>query len=170
MFQTKESFYDTFDEADKRGSELLVSTVYDESGEEIASFPGAVPYRFSRKYVDPHYIQDKTSTKPYLIRFSDVALVYAEAAGPNAQGYEMVNYIRNRAGLGDLIPGLSLEDFREAVWQERSWELMYEGNRMYDLRRFNRVNKLIDEAAALTDEQVAFYPLPQIEIDLNQSL
>lgn len=170
VFQTKESFYETFDEGDKRGNELLVSVVYDESGEEIASFPGAVPYRFSRKYVDPHYIQDKTSTKPYLIRFSDIALVYAEAAGPTAKGYEMINYIRNRAGLGDLIPGLSVEDFREAVWQERSWELMYEGNRMYDLRRFNRVNKLIEEAAGLTDEQVAFYPLPQIEIDLNQSL
>ncbi|WP_439490812.1 RagB/SusD family nutrient uptake outer membrane protein [Algoriphagus sp.] len=170
VFQTKESFYDTFDEADKRRNELLVSTVYDDSGEEIASFPGAIPYRFSRKYVDPHYIQDKTSTKPFLIRFSDVALIYAESAGPNAAAYELVNYIRNRAGLGDLAPGLSKEDFREAVWNERSWELMFEGNRMYDLRRFNRVNKLVDVAVGLTDEEVAFYPLPQIEIDLNQSL
>ncbi|EPR67618.1 RagB/SusD family nutrient uptake outer membrane protein [Cyclobacterium qasimii] len=170
VFQTKESFYETFDDSDKRGSELLISVVYDKSGEEIATYPGAIPYRFTRKYVDPHYIQDKTSTKPFLIRFSEVAMIYAEAAGPNAKAYEMINFIRNRAGLGDLIPGLSNEDFREAVWNERSWELMYEGNRMYDLRRFNRVNKLIDEAAELTDEQVAFYPLPQIEIDLNQAL
>lgn len=170
VFQTRDSFYDTFDPSDKRGSELLVDVVFDRAGNEIAAYPGAIPYRFTRKYVDPHYIQDKTSTKPFLLRYSDIALVYAEAVGPTEISYELINAIRNRAGLEDLTSGLSLEEFREAVWNERGWELMYEGNRLYDLRRFNRVNKMVDEASSLTDEQVAFYPLPQIELDLNRAI
>ncbi|MEQ8471373.1 MAG: RagB/SusD family nutrient uptake outer membrane protein [Marinoscillum sp.] len=170
VFQTKDSFYNSFDASDSRGQELLVDEVFDADGNSIATYPGAIPYRFSRKYVDPHFITDKTSTKPYLLRYSDIALVYAEAAGPTAESYGVVNYIRNRAGLGDLTPGFSLSEFREAVWQERSWELAYEGNRLYDLRRFNRVNDLVEEASGLSDEEVAFYPLPQIEIDLNQGL
>lgn len=170
VFQTKESFYNTFVEADQRGQLLLVDEVYDAEGNVIATYPGGFPYRFSRKYVDPKFITDKTSTKPFLIRFSDIALVYAEAVGPTAEAYELVNYIRNRAGLGELTPGLSLEDFREAMFEERSWELIFEGHRLYDLRRFNRVNELVEEAAGLSDEEVAYYPLPQVEIDLNQGL
>ncbi|RED95300.1 RagB/SusD family nutrient uptake outer membrane protein [Marinoscillum furvescens] len=171
VFQTKESFYNTFDGADLRGQVLLVDRVYDADGNEIASVDGGgIPYRFTRKYVDPHFINDKTSTKPFLLRYSDIALIYAEAAGPTAEAYALVNYIRNRAGLGELTTGLSVEDFREAVWQERSWELMFEGNRLYDLRRYNRVNDLVEEAAGLSDEEVAYYPLPQIELDLNQGL
>lgn len=171
VFQTKENFYNTFNENDLRGSLLLVDSVYDQSGTLVASYPdGGLPYRFTRKYVDPLFIGDKTSTRPFLIRYSDIALTYAEAAGPTAESYALVNYIRNRAGLGDLEAGLSVEDFREAVWQERSWELLYEGNRLYDLRRYNRVNDLVEEAASLTDEEVAHYPIPQVEVNLNEKL
>lgn len=170
VFQTLEAFYNTFDAVDARGQELLVDVVYNEDGTEAATYPGAIPYRFTRKYVDPDFIADKTSTKPFLLRFSDIALIYAEAAGPTAEAYSLVNTIRNRAGLGDLTPGLSLADFRESVINERAWELMYEGNRLYDLRRLNRVVDLVDEANGLTPEQAAFYPIPQRELDLNKGL
>jgi len=170
VFQTKESFYDTFEATDLRAQLLLVSEVFDSKGASIAKYPAKIPYRFSRKYVDPKYIGDKTSTKPFLIRYSDIALVYAEAVGPSTAGYAQVNAIRARAGLGELQPGLSITDFRKKVWQERSWELHYEGNRLHDLRRFNEVNKVVEEAAGLSSEQVTFYPIPQVEIDLNQAL
>ena len=170
VFQTKESFYNTFESTDLRAQLLLVSEVFDSKGASIAKYPAKIPYRFSRKYVDPNYIGDKTSTKPFLIRFSDIALVYAEAVGPTTAGYSKVNVIRKRAGLGDLQPGLSMTDFRKKVWLERSWELHYEGNRLHDLRRFNQVNKVVEEAAGLSSEQVTFYPIPQVEIDLNQAL
>ena len=170
VFQTKESFYDTFEATDLRAQLLLVSEVFDSKGASIAKYPAKIPYRFSRKYVDPKYIGDKTSTKPFLIRYSDIALVYAEAVGPTTEGYAQVNAIRTRAGLGDLQPGLSITDFRKKVWLERSWELHYEGNRLHDLRRFNEVNKVVEEAAGLSSEQVTFYPIPQVEIDLNQAL
>jgi len=119
VFQTKESFYNSFESTDLRAQLLLVSEVFDSKGASIAKYPAKIPYRFSRKYVDPKYIGDKTSTKPFLIRYSDIALVYAEAVGPTTAGYAQVNTIRARAGLGELQPGLSVSEFRRKVWQER---------------------------------------------------
>jgi hypothetical protein len=170
VFQTKTDFYNTFDGSDKRRTELMVTTTYNASGVVSAQYPGKIIYPFTRKYIDPNFIGDKTSTKPFLIRFSEVALTYAEAAGPTPESYALINQIRNRAGLGNLVPGLSANDFRLAVLNERAWELAFEGNRLYDLRRFNLVAQVVPEAAGITAEQASFYPIPQTEIDLNKGL
>jgi len=170
VFQTLTGFYNSFDNSDKRKTELFVTTTYNASGVVSAQYPGKIIYPFTRKYIDPNFIGDKTSTKPFLIRFSEVALTYAEAAGPTTAAYALVNQIRNRAGLGNLAPGLSPENFRLAVWNERAFELALEGNRLYDLRRFNKVSQVVPEAAGITAEQAAFYPIPQTEIDLNKGL
>lgn len=169
MFQATTAFYNTFAEADKRKTDLLITQVYNANGDVVGSLGGKVKYPFTRKYVDPQFVGQKSSAKPYLIRFSEVALIYAEAAGPSTEGYEWVNKIRNRAGLGDLAPGLPAADFRDAVVQERAWELAFEGQRLYDLRRKAMV---LDKdpraiAAGITEAQAAFYPIPQMEIDLN---
>src|SRR5699024_9717641 len=105
--QTRPSFFDSFDDSDKRKTVMMVDSVYNENGQLTAEYPGSILYPFTRKYVDPQFVGDKTSTKPYLIRYSDIALIYAEAVGPTTEGYQVVNYIRNRAGLGNLQPGLS---------------------------------------------------------------
>ena len=124
---------------------------------------------YSAKYVDPDFIGERTSARPYLIRYSDIALVLAEAAGPE-EGYPLVNYIRQRAGIGDLTPGLTGEDFRKAVITERAKELAFEGNRLYDLRRTASVTSTVQEAQKITEEDAAFYPIPQREIDLNPNV
>lgn len=170
VFQTNIDFHNTYEDGDLRAELLIVDSVYNAQGALIARYPGSLPYPFTRKYVDPLFIADKTSVKPFLIRFSDIALVYAEAAGPTPDGYAQIDYIRARAGLGPLNPGLDVAAFREAVWRERSWELAFEGNRLYDLRRYNRVTSVVGEAAGLTSEQATFYPIPQVEVDLNQGL
>lgn len=170
VFQTEQNFYNSFEANDKRVELLMVDSVYNASGELIAQYPGKLEYPFTRKYVDPLFMVDKTSVKPFLIRFSDIALVYAEAAGPTPEAYAQVDYIRQRAGLAPLTPGLGVNEFREAIWQERSFELAFEGNRLYDLRRYNSLTTVVEEAAGLTAEQAAFYPIPQVEIDLNQGL
>lgn len=170
VFQTEENFYTSYPEDDLRANLLIVDSVYNENAELIANYPDDFQYRFSRKYVDPQFIGDKTSTKPFLIRFSDIALVFAEAVGPTPDAYELVNFIRERAGVGPLDPNLGLNEFRQAILQERAWELAFEGHRLSDLRRFNAVSTKVEEAAGLSPEEAAFYPLPQIEIDLNQGL
>lgn len=140
-YRTALSFYDAFASGDRRHDWLIVDKVYDAAGNVVASTAdGKLNYPFCRKFIDPNFSGDKTSTRPYLLRYSDVALTYAEAAGPTVKAYELVNFIRNRAGLGDLEPGLDKETFRERVMDERRFELAFEGNRCYDLRRWNRLH------------------------------
>ena len=83
-----------------------------------------------------------------------------------------MNYIRQRAGLSQLDPNLSLQDFREAVLNERKYELAFEGNWCYDLRRWNRLHTDIQAAReqGLTAEKMVFYPIPSMETDLNPNL
>ena len=96
-------------------------------------------------------------------------MIYAEAAGPTTKAYELVNSIRARAGLGDLPSGLDKNTFRETVLNERRYELSFEGDRCYDLRRWNRLHTEITEAReqGLTANDMVFYPIPSIETDLN---
>lgn len=168
-YRTTKEFYASFDDNDRRKTWLICDKVYNANGEVSAKYPDNFEYPFSRKYIDPQFSGDKTSTRPFLLRYSDVALIYAEAAGPTAQSYQLVNYIRNRAGLPDLTPGLSLTDFREAVLQERTFELSFEGDHMYDIRRWNRIDNIY-EARGMAEDDVTFYPIPQAEINLNGSL
>lgn len=169
-YRTEIPFYNSFDASDKRKTELLVNKIYNANGTVLGEYPGKFAYPFCRKYIDPKFEGDKTSTRPYLIRFSDVALIYAEAAGPTPKSYELVNFIRNRAGLGVLNPNLNKDDFRKEIFKERTFELAFEGDHMYDLRRWNRIATDVTEAKGLTEDQVTFYPIPQAEINLNGSL
>ena len=177
-YRTNIGFYNTmFEAGDLRKDWLICKEVYDADGNVTAAYPGgngvtALSYPFCRKYVDPQFVGDKTSTKPFLMRYSDIALTYAEAAGPTDKAYELVNYIRNRAGLGDLTPGLTKAQFRQAVIMERITELAFEGNITYDMRRTGRlhtVQALVGQGVT-NEEDVLFYPIPSIETDLNPNI
>ena len=72
--------------------------------------------------------------------------------------------------LPELPEGMSLAEFRKAVIQERALELAFEGNRLYDLRRTASVTATVPEATKLSEEQAAFYPIPQRELDLNPNV
>lgn len=169
-YRTTDEFYKSFDGNDKRKTELIINKIYDSDGNLNGEYPGTIPYPFSRKYIDPQFQGDKTSTRPFLLRFSDVALIYAEAAGPTQKSYELVNFIRKRAGLGELKTGMDKESFRKKVFKERTFELAFEGDHMYDLRRWNLILTDIPAAKGLSEDQVTFYPIPQAEINLNGSL
>jgi len=168
-YGTDATFYNSFPAGDLRHDWLFCNTVYDAGGAVVASYPGKLTYPFCRKFIDPEFVGDKTSTKPFLIRYSEIALTYAEAAGPTAKSYELVNFIRNRAGLANLPSGLSIAQFRDAVREERIYELAFEGKYCYDLRRLNKLHSGVTAAKeqGLTAEDVVFYPIPSLETDLN---
>ncbi|MEM8896128.1 MAG: RagB/SusD family nutrient uptake outer membrane protein, partial [Bacteroidota bacterium] len=115
-----------------------------------------------------------TQSRPMILRFSDILLVYAEAQGPTAEGYAAVNRIRTRAGLPDLPSGLSISEFRTAVVQERAWELAFEGKRFYDLRRTNSIESAFANAGQsnllVVSENLYTYPIPDLEIILNPNI
>ena len=75
-----------------------------------------------------------------LIRLAEVMLIYAEAKIELNQidqsVYDAVNKIRARAGMPDVTPGLSQDEFRKVLRNERKIELAGEGLRLFDIRRW----------------------------------
>ncbi|GAB2698489.1 RagB/SusD family nutrient uptake outer membrane protein [Mucilaginibacter koreensis] len=179
-FLTEGGFYNSFDPNDKRKTQLIVSTIYNVNAglggtggpTQVLSITDAYTRPFSNKFNDSGWqAGDQTSCNTPILRYSDVLLVYAEASGPTADGYAAVNAIRNRAGLGNLPPGLSLQQFRDAVLQERSWELCFEGQRLFDLRRtHNMENILVKQYGKTVTTDPYFFPIPQSEVDRNPNL
>lgn len=170
VFQSTTGLLEKFEEGDKRYTELIVSEIFDENGNSTGTVEnGVIPYAFTRKYVDPDYSGDKTSTRPYLIRYSDVQLIYAEAAA-DAAALSEYNQIRRRAGVSELESMPSKDEFRNLVIQERQREFAFEGDRLWDLRRKNIVQQYVTQAAGLSAEDVSFFPIPQREIDLNPNI
>lgn len=168
VFLIGSDFVNKYQAIDKRRTELIHRQIYNQDGSPVS--PSPVRDYFTSKYVDPDFIGERTSARPYLIRYSDIALVLAEAAGP-AEGYPLVNKIRERAGIPPLAAGLSLEEFRREVIAERALELAFEGNRLFDLRRTASVTSTKGTGAdKMSEEEAAFYPIPQRELDLNPNL
>ncbi len=77
-----------------------------------------------------------------IIRYADILLMYAEAqneyAGPDATVYAAVERIRQRAGLLPfaLPAGLTQEQMRDIIRNERRIELAFEEQRFWDIRRW----------------------------------
>jgi hypothetical protein len=169
VFLITDQFANTYENKDKRKSVLMSKRYYTNS---TGSTWDDNPTYLTRKFIDPDYIGVKSSVRPFLIRFSDIALVYAEAKGPTTEGYEWLNKIRERAGLDEAPAGLGITQFRNFVVDERALELAFEGKRLYDLRRKAIVTVKDPKAAAsgISEAEAAFYPIPQKEIDLNPNL
>ena len=142
------------------------------------------------KYAD-NYLSDAnyTNTNWYLLRYSDVLLLYAEALNelnkaPNNDAYAAINMVRRRAGLSNLTAGLSYEVFKQAVRDERSHELCFEGHRKQDLVRwgnyYETIQQTVSDLNGWHEEANTYYligeytvkgkhellPIPQRDLDM----
>ncbi|KAF0193446.1 MAG: RagB/SusD domain-containing protein, partial [Bacteroidetes bacterium] len=83
-----------------------------------------------------------------VMRLADVFLMYAEAtneiSGPQADAIELANKIRHRGNLPALAPEktASKEAFFSAIEQERIVELLGEGQRGFDIRRWRAIERV----------------------------
>jgi len=83
-----------------------------------------------------------------VIRLADVYLMYAEAtnevAGPQADAIDLVNKVRHRGNLPPLAASKTgtYQDFFNAIEQERIVELIGEGQRSFDLRRWRALERV----------------------------
>ena len=116
-----------------------------------------------------------------IFRLADVYLMAAEAEnelnGP-ADAYQYINMVRERA-YDPIKPlaGLSEEDFRQAIYDERRWELGGEGHRRMDLIRWgilmdvvqNTEYRIYNPAANIQPHHVLL-PIPVEELRLNPAL
>lgn len=126
----------------------------------------------------------------HVIRYADALLMYAEAlneVGQTEKALYYLNRVRERAFNSTThdYSGLSKEDFRTAVWQERRLELAMEGHRWFDLVRTGRFIQHMKDHSALEaqlaesnkveiaqniKDYMILMPIPQRELDLNPEL
>lgn len=129
---------------------------------------------FIKKLVSFRSATTTNSAAPYrfsipIIRLSDLYLLRAEAANevkaaPDNEVYQWVDSIRFRAGLEGVVesyakygtvPGkpTTKEGMREIIKRERCIELAFEGQRMFDLRRWKDAMRYMNEPVQGWDYQ-----------------
>lgn len=104
-----------------------------------------------------------------VLRLAEMYLIKAEALNGNADAYTALNVVRKRAGLPDRTPA-NTPDFKAAVLTERRYELAFEMDRWFDLKR---TNTLVTNPALLAKGIKPFnnlLPIPQAERDINPGL
>ena len=107
-------------------------------------------------------------TKPKnirLMRYSEVLLIYAEAAAmlnSSAEATAKLNMVRARAG---LAPSTGTQ---ANIWKERRVELAMEQDRFFDLVRQGRAGTVLRAAGKnFVDGKNEVFPIPQTIIDLS---
>jgi hypothetical protein len=134
--------------------------------------------------------------RPWVIfRYAEILLNYAEAqneaAGPDESVYNAINQIRKRAGMPNLQAGLTKDQMRTRIRNERRIELAFEEHRFFDVRRWKIGEqafgkpvtgmKITEEGTSvkyerftvenrLFDEKMYRYPIPQSEINNTTKL
>jgi hypothetical protein len=135
---------------------------------------------------------DQRSCNWIVYRFADVLLMKAEALsqlGQFPEALDIINRIRDRAGVPPINLSNSAVAFEDAILEERALELAFEGKRWFDLLRMGRRNdyarksKLIEIivsnvpstqkrilATKLTNPLGWYLPIYKSEIERNKSL
>lgn len=108
-----------------------------------------------------------------VMRYSEVLLIYAEAAGLSA-GKPYVDQVRQRAGLSPLPDALSDAQYLDAIYKEREIEFAFEMHRWFDLLRHPDPNYFLTVMRASGKTNIQDFhrlmPIPQSERDINPNL
>lgn len=140
---------------DERTKFIDPDYVYDENGERIPDPSEDVGFQVQKRDGLPKYFVNKYTyeggvpmlSSPIVIRLAEMYLIKAEAfaklSGREAEAIEIVNLIRERAGLSsDQLFSVNdlkgYETILDVVLDERRLELAWEGHRSFDLYRNNR--------------------------------
>jgi hypothetical protein len=173
----EEEFFETMDVSDKRREKTFVLSYQGYSNPEITyTYPGNISLPHYNKYQDRDDVGSGTGDYGqnfYITRFSDLLLMHSEAEnevnGPTATAVSGINRVRERAGLAPLVPSnFTKESLREAIYQERLWELCAEGHAWFDMKRMNLMKQRITKYSV--EDKHYVFPIPQNELDANPNL
>lgn len=182
-----QELYDAFNENDKRRYVNVRYEFY--SLIENDYVKSSIPL-FGKYWIDGQSASNQCDINMHVIRYADALLMYAEAlneVGESDKAHKQLNRIRERA-FGDTsgnYTGLSKDDFRNKILDERRLEFPIEGHRWFDLVRTGTFIQRMKEHSAYeaavaesnkTDiaknikDHMILMPIPQSEIDLNPAL
>ena len=132
-------------------------------------------------------VAPSTDLNPILLRYAEVLLTYAEArnelSGPDASVYAAVNAVRARPSVNMPVveAGLTKDEMRAVIRNERRVELAFEGLYYSDIRRW-RTAEIVNngpiynyEGKAITNrtfdkERDYLWPIPFVQIQENPQL
>ncbi|MEQ5791599.1 RagB/SusD family nutrient uptake outer membrane protein [Muricauda sp. NFXS6] len=152
------SMMEAYEDGDERYDVSMGDTYMNLEGE-------VVEQRYVKKYQSDLAIENDSDINFVVLRYADVLLMLAEALGETPESYDLINEVRNRAGLPDIdasTPGT----FEDKLLQERRVELAFENHRWPDLKRFGAVGKVIEAEDFITSTKEYFF-IPQREMDIN---
>jgi hypothetical protein len=138
----------------------------------VTTFGSTTSQSYTMKYITAVASQDDSRANWKVVRFADVLLMLAEAMNENGkttQALVPINRVRTRAGLPSLS-GLTQAQLRNAVAEERRFELAFEGHRWFDLVR---TGKALEKLApvGMKDYMTVFpVPLSQIQVMNNPAI
>lgn len=213
QFQAEKPFYDSYNVLDVRKNATWLTSYTKPNGTTVTwtwtaapnptggaayGSTGPVPKKFfdlaapARGSEAPDYT---------ILRHADVLLSAAEAAnevsGPTSEAYGYVNLVRQRAKVPNLTAGLSKQAFKDSLYVERRYELAFELQGVYDMRRDwtfakGRVEANLRQATTLNrtpftssvekpagttaapvlvvDDKWKLYPIPARACELNPQL
>ncbi len=175
--QARNSFYESFDEADLRRA-LLIKDYETPGGDPRTVTTGAMIIKYEP---DPNRDGPWAGNDIVLHRLSEIYLTLAEALneenGPNQESIDLINALRDRAFGSDPAKRITLADFptrealRDRILQERSWETYAENYRREDLIRHGKyIQKARERGVENAQDFHTLYPIPQFEIDRNPKL
>ncbi|MFS4484111.1 RagB/SusD family nutrient uptake outer membrane protein [Hyunsoonleella sp. 2307UL5-6] len=186
--------YNTWDDRDYRKAVSFDATgIFDGNEEPFANYRNFNSRAVNRPHIAKYTRNTgvtannngRASQHNYsMMRYAEVLLIAAEAlneisgGSTEAEGY--VNRVRDRARNGGTFPedvsGLSQDDFRDMVLEERRLELAFEFKRWYDIAR-RRLGSEVFSASGLEGEKPNFdpnqdylFPLPAQELERNPNL
>ena len=151
--------------------------------------------------IPPHLTPTQKEHVWVIFRLGEMYLNYAEAMN-EAYGPELdtdnlglnaltaVNTIRQRAGMPDFANGMTQDEFRTKLRNERRVELAFEDHRFWDVRRWDIGNETTDIYGVKVeqdnfgiktytkvlverrtyDKKMNLYPIPQQELFVNDNL
>lgn len=169
--------YNSFDDNDSRKAVTFMTE--DVINGELVDFGGPKVVKYWDQINEPNV--NNTANDLQLIRYSDVLLMYAETlnelnGGSTTDALTAINTVRERARAEEgALPDLTAMDygtFKEAILLERRKEFVWEGQRWFDLVRFDKLVEKVN--IAKPDVPVApkhnLFPIPQRERDINTNL
>ncbi len=169
-----DSFVDSYADEDTRQDMLVRSYISSASGEEVPGYGNDQTLPLKYQY-DPDAIGTATDSDIPVVRYADILLSRAEALnelnGPSQESIDLINMVRDRAGVPALaLGGFDKSSLRAAILEERSWEFAYEGKSRQDQIRHG---VMISRAQARGKNAQDFhkrFPIPQHEIDANPNI
>lgn len=180
QFRTYTAFFETFEEGDKR-RELFVTDYTDLTGKDVELVykedgSPADNVRSFKYWPDPNGIGENHGNDIVYIRFADVLMTRAEALneinGPNAESIELLNRIRRRAGVSEILLSdyASKESLRDFILEERGREFYTEGLRREDLIRHGKFISSAQSRGHNAQDYQVLYPIPLQQLDTNPNL